>query len=178
MQLRLSLVEHKEKSGQTDVIVLRQAQRGRWDIASLESVLMHNANSYASDLAASRHFENLDPLDLEKREGLEESRSSMPIFQSSCICNDDRWCSKTRSHLVGFRRPQGQGSQSNDSLVSEGLVSVERNLLFGEISKDIIKSLSLPLPVFVLTSINLLGLIFFNLHFPLRPGLPCPNETV
>lgn len=74
MQLRLSLVEHKKKSGHTDVIVLRQAQRGRWDIASLESVLMHNPNLYASDLAASRHFENLDPLDLEKREGFSKVR--------------------------------------------------------------------------------------------------------
>lgn len=62
------------------------------------------------------------------------------------------------------------------------VVSGERNLLSGQIPKDIVKSLSLPLPalvlLFIIIIINLLRLIFLNPHLLLRLGFPRPDQPI
>lgn len=61
------------------------------------------------------------------------------------------------------------------------VVSGKRNLLSGQIPKNIVKSLSLPLPALVLLfiiTINLLRLIFLNAHLLLRFGFPRPDQPI
>ena len=110
------------------------------------------------------------------------------VSESSIFGDDDSGCSHPARGMenearycrgrLALENAKVRGLKSATPSSLGEVLSGESNLLPGQISKDIIKGLSLPLPAFVLTPVNLLGLILFDLDVLFCPGLPCPNETI